>query len=183
MSAKGTVGTQVRTWATRTVSWGPARIQIKKRAHTYARARGMMLERTGRLPEIANIYAASSPKAGSQWMRALLDHPEATSLRSVSPAPVTPWKTYEIVDGLLRPLLGTLEEERFNQPRQALPPAWLHDGVIDVVRREVVLDGSMSGPRLLAWPSDPDEAVDVDHPDDLRRAEAALARLAGREGA
>jgi len=75
MSGNGSVGTQLRTWATRTVSWGPARIQIKKRAHTYARARGAMLERGGRLPEIANIYAASSPKAGSQWMRALLDHP------------------------------------------------------------------------------------------------------------
>jgi CMP-N,N'-diacetyllegionaminic acid synthase len=108
---------------------------------------------------------------------ALAAHPDATSLRSVSPSPVTPWKTYEIVDGQLRPLLGTLEEERFNQPRQALPEAWLHDGVIDVVRREVILDGSMSGSAMLAWHSDPDEAVDVDHPDDLRRAAEALDRL------
>jgi hypothetical protein len=75
MSTAAGVGDRAREWAIRAVTWGPARVMLKRQAHTYARARGFMLERTGRVPEIANIYAASSPKAGSQWMRALLDHP------------------------------------------------------------------------------------------------------------
>ncbi len=62
-------------WATATVSWGPARLALKKGAHAAARARGKALERRGELPEIANIYTASTPKAGSQWMRAVFDHP------------------------------------------------------------------------------------------------------------
>jgi N-acylneuraminate cytidylyltransferase len=108
----------------------------------------------------------------------LLDRPAATSVRSVSPAPHPPWKMYDIdADGLLQPLLGTLEAEAFNQPRQSLPPAWLHDGVIDVVRAEVILAGSMSGARMLALPTPAGEGVDIDAPADLAAAEAALLRL------
>jgi CTP:molybdopterin cytidylyltransferase MocA len=40
----------------------------------------------------------------------------------------------------------------------------------------------MSGPRLLAWHSNPQEAVDVDHPDDLARAEAAVRSLRDQPG-
>jgi len=101
-------------------------------------------------------------------------HPEASSLRSVSPSPLTPWKMYEERDGFLAPLLGSIEQEAFNQPRQQLPPAWIHDGVIDVVRTETLRAGSMSGPRILAWHSDAAEAVDIDHPEDLARADAAV---------
>ncbi len=62
-------------WATATVSWGPARLGLKKAAHQAAKVRGRALERRGELPAIANIYTASTPKAGSQWMRAVFDHP------------------------------------------------------------------------------------------------------------
>lgn len=64
-----------REWATRVVQWDPARNTIKRGVHAGARARGLRLERTGQVPAIANIYAAGSPKAGSQWMKALFDHP------------------------------------------------------------------------------------------------------------
>jgi N-acylneuraminate cytidylyltransferase len=84
---------------------------------------------------------------------------------------------YDIDQGYLRPLLGTLEAEAYNEPRQQLPPAWLHDGVIDVVRADVVLGGSMSGPRMVAWRSEPFESVDIDHPEDLERAERTLRAL------
>ncbi|KRF20954.1 hypothetical protein ASG90_00605 [Nocardioides sp. Soil797] len=64
-----------REWATRVVQWDPARNTIKRAVHVAARARGFRLERAGAVPPIANIYAAGSPKAGSQWMKALFDHP------------------------------------------------------------------------------------------------------------
>jgi hypothetical protein len=79
MTAAARVSDRARDWAIRAVQWGPARIGLKRGAHVYARARGAALKGTGRVPEIANIYAASSPKAGSQWMRALLDHPVVRS--------------------------------------------------------------------------------------------------------
>jgi len=113
---------------------------------------------------------------------ALEARPDATSLRSVSPSPLTPWKMYEVVDGFLAPLLGTVEAEAFNQPRQQLPPAWVHDGVIDVIRTETLRSGSMSGPRMLAWHSTPAEAVDIDHPEDLARADAAVRAVREQPG-
>lgn len=110
----------------------------------------------------------------------LEEHPEATSLRSVSPSPLTPWKMYRVEDGYLAPVLGSIDEEAYNQPRQQLPPAWVHDGVIDVIRTETLLAGSMSGPRMLAWHSTPDEAVDIDRPEDLHRAAEAVRAIRER---
>jgi hypothetical protein len=66
---------RTREWATRTIQWQPARNAVKYGVHAYARARGRRLERGDRVPPIANIYTAGPPKAGSQWMKALFDHP------------------------------------------------------------------------------------------------------------
>lgn len=77
MSDKGQGGP--REWATRAVQWNPARNGIKYGVHRYAAVRGQWLERTGNVPEIANILTASSPKGGSQWMKALFDHPVVRS--------------------------------------------------------------------------------------------------------
>lgn len=70
-----TISTTARSWATRAVQWDPARNTLKRGAHQFARGRGLWLERSGRLPEMANIYTASPPRAGSQWCKALFDHP------------------------------------------------------------------------------------------------------------
>lgn len=144
------------------------------------------LDAHGGAPDIVVHLRPTSPSRRPGLVDAavahLLEHPEASSLRSVSPAPHTPWKMWEIEGDYLRPLLGTMELEAFNQPRQALPPAWLHDGVIDVIRGDVLRAGSMTGPLVLAWRSISDEAVDIDLPRDLAEAEAALTRLASAAG-
>lgn len=70
-----TVSGGPREWATRVVQWNRARNTIKYGVHGYAAARGKWLEARGAVPPIGNIFAASSPKAGSQWMKALFDHP------------------------------------------------------------------------------------------------------------
>lgn len=58
-----------------TVNWAPARNTIKRAAYLAAVSRGRALAASGKLPAIANVYAASCPKSGSQWIKALLDHP------------------------------------------------------------------------------------------------------------
>lgn len=73
--ATGPSNPDPRAWATRAVQWAPARNGLKYAAHGFARARGRVLEQRHATPEVANIYTASSPKAGSQWMKALFDHP------------------------------------------------------------------------------------------------------------
>lgn len=67
--------TRVRDTITGSLNWTPARTAVKRGAHAAARARGRYLTARGTLPEVANIYAASCPKAGSQWTKALFDHP------------------------------------------------------------------------------------------------------------
>ena len=73
--SSSTVTRGPREWATRVVQWNTARNTIKYGVHGYAAARGRWIEARGRSPEVGNIFAASSPKAGSQWMKALFDHP------------------------------------------------------------------------------------------------------------
>lgn len=64
-----------RELAARLVQWNTGRAWIKYGVHAGARARGQVLVRTGKVPPVANIFAAGSPKAGSQWMKALFHHP------------------------------------------------------------------------------------------------------------
>ena len=104
----------------------------------------------------------------------LVSHPEADSLRSVSPPSETPYKMWRSNDGWLEPLLGTFHDELFNQPRQSLPKVWRHDGVIDVTRRATILAGSMTGARILAMELEPEEAADLDVPGDLDQTLNAL---------
>ena len=79
MASDASQGGGPREWATRVVQWNPARTAVKRGVHGYAAARGLGLRATGRVPEVGNIFAASSPKAGSQWMKALFDHPVVRS--------------------------------------------------------------------------------------------------------
>ncbi len=66
---------RIRSRLTHAVQWGPARNSLKYGAHFAARARAHVLEARGTMPAMANIYAGSCPKAGSQWAKALFHHP------------------------------------------------------------------------------------------------------------
>ena len=57
-----------------TLQWDPARNTVKRGVYAMARARGRRLLRAGRVPEVANIFTAMTPKSGSQWAKALFDH-------------------------------------------------------------------------------------------------------------
>ena len=65
----------LRTIAADTVQWQPARNAVKDAARGYAHIRGAWLAATRTTPTIANIYTASSPKGGSQFMKQVLSHP------------------------------------------------------------------------------------------------------------
>lgn len=120
---------------------------------------------------------ARRPGLIDEAVRLLEEHPDASSVRSVTRPIVTPYKMWQFSGVWLEPLLGSMDDELFNEPRQALPPVWIHEGTIDVMRSEVVRGGSMSGRRILGLELPSDEAVDLDDPDDLPRVEAALRRL------
>jgi len=108
----------------------------------------------------------------------------ATSVRTVSNAPVTPYKMWRPPDPgeppYLTPLLehGTIAEP-WNAPRQSLPDVVWHNGLLDVVRTETIESGSMSGDRILPLPVSAEFAIDIDSWADLERARAAVRNLPG----
>ena len=84
----------------------------------------------------------------------LLARPDVDSVRSVAPAPHTPYKMWRLDEpsGLLRPLLESGIPEAHNLARQALPTVYLQNAAIDVVRADVVMNArSMTGSRILPY--------------------------------
>ena len=77
----------------------------------------------------------------------------------------------------MRPIgieLGVAHEP-YNQPRQALPEVYWQTGYVDAARTSVILEkNSMTGERILPLVIDPSEWIDIDSPDDWRRAERLL---------
>jgi N-acylneuraminate cytidylyltransferase len=108
----------------------------------------------------------------------LLAHPEADSVRGITLAHQNPFKMWllEDIDKPIRPLTTVPGiEEPYNAPRQILPTAYAHTGLIDVMRPATLLKlNSMSGRTILPILFDPGYDADLDTPDDWRRAEARL---------
>jgi hypothetical protein len=78
----------------RALTWEPGRDAVKTGVRYAARARGKALEVTGRSPDVATIFLASSPKAGSQWTKALFDHPIVHAKTGLFPLPQ---RDYQVV--------------------------------------------------------------------------------------
>jgi len=106
-----------------------------------------------------------------------IDHYD--SLRTVVKQDKSPFKMY-ILDTLnderltLLPLFTNLEvndrkmKEPYNECRQALPTAYLHNGCIDIVLAKTIREGSMCGKRIM--PIFMSENHDIDTYEDLNEA-------------
>jgi N-acylneuraminate cytidylyltransferase len=111
----------------------------------------------------------------------LLSDPSSDSLRTVCPAPNTPFKMWLIDDknDVLTPLLrldGV--HEPYNAPRQDLPEVWWQAGLLDVFRAKTVTDKrSMSGDKISYIKIKSDYAIDIDNLDDFNMAEKSILRL------
>jgi len=114
-----------------------------------------------------------------KMVQLLLDHPEIDSVRSVVPAPETPFKMwFRGEDGLLSPVVRTDIKEACNLPRQMLPQAFLQNACIDVVRTSVVMEmNSMTGEKILGYVMD--SFFDIDSEEQFRRAEEHLMQRLG----
>jgi len=107
----------------------------------------------------------------------LITTPNADSVRSVCLPYYTPYKMWKIdTNGYLSPLLSVEGiKEPFNAPRQSLPPAWWQTGMIDVIRRETIIEkNSMTGNQILPIQTDAKYAVDIDSAEGLHTAERIM---------
>jgi len=103
----------------------------------------------------------------------MMKHPEASSLRSVvrcSEHPYRQWLSNGLFMKGLFPELG----ESYNLPRQQLPTVYFQSGDIEIVRRSTILDGSISGDKVIPLILEKEEMVDIDNYSDLNKAEKVL---------
>lgn len=137
-----------------------------------------LAEHEGYRPEVVVQLRPTSPVRPpdlvDQAVEALLDNPQADSVRGVVPAGQNPHKMWRIdaERGYMTPLLDVPGmEEPYNAPRQALPPVYWQTGHIDAIRPRAILSGSMSGKVILPVMVDPAYTVDIDTPKDWARSE------------
>jgi len=115
----------------------------------------------------------------------LATHLGADSVRTVCIPFQNPFKMWRIgPDGFMQPLIPFVEGahigvpqhvEPYNLPRQALPEVYWQTGYIDAAWADTILTkDSMTGERILPLVIDPSEWIDIDSPDDWRRAERLL---------
>jgi len=99
---------------------------------------------------------------------------EYSSLRTVVPISKSPFKMYTVdaATDTLTPLHTEVNglTEPYNLGRQQLPQAYLHNGYVDILNTSTLLQGSMTGDRILSYVMTESDTVDIDTADDLDRA-------------
>jgi len=106
----------------------------------------------------------------------LLLNSDADSVRSVCISQKHPYKMWKIKNGYLVSFLSKSSiGEKYNLPRQKLPPAYIQNGCVDVVRRSTILEkNSMTGDKILAYVMDEDESVNINTFIDFQLAEILI---------
>ena len=137
-------------------------------------------ENEGYQPEIVVQLRPTSPLRRvwhiDQAVYQLLAHPEADAIRTVCVPFQNPFKMWKIdPDGLMQPLIHTEYREAYNMPRQLLPEVYWQTGYVDAAWRDTILEkDSMTGEHILPLVIPPNDWIDIDSPDDWRRAERLL---------
>lgn len=112
----------------------------------------------------------------------LVDTPYADSLRAVTDAPATPYKMWEMRGDRLAPLISDPDiPEAYNAPRQELPKIHWQTGHLDVIRRETIEEGSITGGYVLPLYIEPKFCVDIDTPEDFDRSESVYKQFSATE--
>lgn len=131
-------------------------------------------------PEIVVQLRPTSPLRRTAHIdgcvRRLRERPEADAARTVCEPFQNPFKMWTVrPDGLMEPLIKTGYPEPYNMPRQALPTVYWQTGYVDAAWSVTILEkNSMTGERILPLVIDPSEWIDIDSPDDWRRAERLI---------
>lgn len=132
------------------------------------------------VPELVVHLRPTSPFRRSGLIAEALDrlarHPDADCLRTISEAPITPYKMWRKDGEYMRPFAQLDGVESYNMPRQDLPAVYWHNGVLDVIRSRTILElDSISGSRIIHLEMADCDVVDIDEKRDLARAESILA--------
>jgi CMP-N,N'-diacetyllegionaminic acid synthase len=140
-------------------------------------------------PDIILRLPATSPLCKTESINACIEHllndPEATSARTVTPAPKHPYKLWQIreSDDTLHPFIPK-ETVGFPEPsgmarQYYTPTAYAHVDVIAIRYDTLMKDGLLTGPRTRYHKIDRRDAVDIDSEIDFLVAEILLKKRLG----
>ncbi len=96
------------------------------------------------------------------------------SLRTVIPFEKSPYKMYKKKNNLLIPLFKSVSGivEPYNKCRQELPDSYLHNGYIDIIKSDTVINKkSVTGDKIYAFVMSENEYNDIDTENDWYKAE------------
>ena len=98
------------------------------------------------------------------------------SLRTIIPFEKSPFKMYTMDGNNLEPLFRNLGDikEPYNQCRQNLPQAYLHNGYIDIFNTNIVKDGKISGDNIYGYAMSKNEYHDIDSIEDFEIVEKLI---------
>jgi len=141
-----------------------------------------LAENEGYRPDIVVQLRPTSPfrrvRHIDEAVYRLIERPDADAVRTVCVPFQNPFKMWRIApDGLMIPL-GTelgIPVEPYNQPRQVLPEVYWQTGYVDAAWADTILTkNSMTGAAILPLVIEPSDWVDIDSPEDWRRAERLI---------
>ena len=128
---------------------------------------------------LRTTYPVRRPEEIDEAIALLTGDPSADSVRSVSLSPHTPFKMwYKDEAGYLSPVIAGPAGGAHSLPRQALPPVYLQNASVDVIRTRVIEQGSMTGNRVLAF--EMPHMFDIDDLQDMAIASQVASLLSGR---
>lgn len=119
------------------------------------------------------------PAVIAQAIQSLIGHPQATSLRTLNRLAEPPQKMVKLTSENL--LEGFFPDDKrveyYNLPRQNFPQAYGPNGIVDIIRCEVLKDQQVFGPNTLGMPTD--HVTEVDLPEDFDYLEYQLQKNPG----
>lgn len=115
------------------------------------------------------------PTLIEQGVDLLNQFPKASSIRSVTPSTEHPFRQWKI-DGDYMLGFEPNVQEPYNLPRQKLPPVYFQTGDLEIIRRDTLLNGSVSGNQILPLIVRPEDIVDIDDMSDWEIAEKRMQR-------
>lgn len=127
--------------------------------------------------QLRPTYPTRKVEIIDQCIECLLNdkHCKYDSLRTVIPTTELPFKMYTVHDqSYLKPLFNEYNDikEPYNHCRQRFPQTYLHNGYVDVIRTNTILNAkSVTGSNIYPYIMTKDEYHDIDTLEDWKNAE------------
>ena len=109
-------------------------------------------------------------------LKLMIEDPLASSLKAVTKSNEHPYRQW-IVDGNYIEGYEKSIYEPYNLPRQKLPIVYYSAGDIEIIRRETIISGSVSGKKIIPLILKKHEVVDIDSETDWKNAEEIYVKL------